>query len=303
MARLMLTRLGHALFSMLALLLLVFGMVRLTGDPLQVLLPENATEEQHRQARQDLGLDDPVPVQFVTYIGNVAQGDLGDSIRLHTPVTELIGQRIPPTLAMASVALVAVLAIGVPLGVFAAYWRNGRFDRFVRPFAALGQSAPSFWVGLLLVLLFAVNLKWLPSGGYGGFDHLVLPAVTLAFGAVAGLTRLLRSSMIEVLNADYITFLRTKGLPERKILWKHGLRNGGLTALTFMGVLTASLFTGSVIAETVFVWPGLGRLMIEAVNYRDFPVIQGVMLLFSAVYIVMNLIVDLLYIVLNPRLR
>jgi peptide/nickel transport system permease protein len=192
--------------------------------------------------------------------------------------------------------------IGVPLGVYSAYWRGSAIDRLGRAIASIGQSAPSFWVGLLLIVVFAIHLQVLPAGGRGGLA-IVLPAITMAFRPIAELIRLLRSSMLEVLNSDYVTFLRAKGTPERSILWKHSLRNAGLTTLTFLGILVASLFNGSLLIETVFDWPGIGRLMIEAITYRDFPLAQGVCLVIGAMYIGMNLLVDVLYIVLNPRLR
>jgi peptide/nickel transport system permease protein len=296
-------RTGHALLSMLALLIIVFCLVRVTGDPIHYLLPPDRSVEQEQRLREYLGLDKPYIVQFAVYVGNLARGDLGDSFKMRTPVVDLIAQRLPATLTMGAAALLLTLAIGLPLGIYSAYRRRGLVDRSTRLFAAGGQSIPDFWLGYMLILIFAVNLGWLPSGGYGHLSNLVLPAITLAFGATAGLIRLLRSSMIEVLESDYIKFHRIKGLPEHLILWKHALRNAGLTALGFVGVVVAGLFTGSVLVETVFVWPGVGRLMIEGVGWRDFNVVQGVMLLFSAAYIGANLLVDLLYIALNPRLR
>jgi peptide/nickel transport system permease protein len=298
-----LRRVGAALVSLLVLLVLVFGLVRMTGDPVYFVLPPEATQEQKDRARRELGLDQPVVVQFVRYVIGVTQGDLGNSFRARVPVTSLIAQRIPATLTMTAGALLLMVLVGIPLGIYSAYWRGGLLDRFARFVAAIGQSMPSFWLGLLLILLFAVNLRIVPSGGYGGLEHLILPSVTLSFGAIAGLVRLLRSSMIESLSSDYVTFHRIKGLSERAVLWRHALRNAGLTTLSFLGVVTAGLLTGSVLVETVFVWPGVGRLMIEGVERRDFTVVQGVLLVFGAVYIAVNLLVDVLYMLLNPRLR
>jgi peptide/nickel transport system permease protein len=303
MLKSILFRIGHALLSLLALLILVFCLVRLTGDPVRYLLPPERTVQQEQHLREYLGLDKPYLTQFGVYIGNLVRGDLGQSFRMRTPVADMIVQRLPATLTMGAAALALTLVVGLPLGVYAAYWQGGRIDKTARFTAALGQSVPDFWWGYLLIIVFAVNLRWLPSGGYGHWSNLVLPSITLAFGAIAGLVRLLRSSMIEVLGADYIKFLRMKGLPEQVILWKHALRNAGLTALSFVGVVVAGLFTGSVLVETVFVWPGVGLLMIDGVSWRDFNVVQGVMLLFSVAYIVANLLVDLLFIVMNPRLR
>jgi peptide/nickel transport system permease protein len=301
--RFVFARVGHALLSMLFLSVFIFGVVRITGDPTYLLLPETASEEQFERLRSQLGLDRPLIEQYAIFLGNIARGDLGHSYRHNVPVAELIRLRFPATLQLGLSALLIALVVGVPLGVYAAYWRGGWLDLGARFLAVLGQSAPAFWVGLILILIVAVRLRWLPSGGYGGFDHLLMPAFTIGFGAIAGLTRLLRSSMIDVLESDYVKFLRLKGLPEREILWKHALRNAGLTSLTFIGVLTAGVLTGSVVTETVFIWPGMGQLMSQAITSRDFAVVQGVVLMFSAVYIVINLMVDLLYAVLNPRLR
>jgi len=306
LARLLLVRGSQAVISLLALLLLVFTLVRLTGDPAYFYLPPEANRQQVEFVREQLGMNQPVPLQFVTYVAAVARGDLGISFKgrtLGTKVTDLVAQRVPNTLIMGSSALVLILAVGIPLGVYAGYWRGGKVDRLSRFFSALGTSVPSFWFGLLLILVFSVWMRILPSGGFSSPAHLILPAITLAIGAIAGLTRLLRSNMVEVMGADYIGFHRIKGMSERRILWKHGLRNAGLTTLTFMGVVTAGLITGSVLVETVFVWPGTGRLLIESIEIRDFPVVQGLILLYGAVYIGVNLLVDVLYTVLNPRLR
>lgn len=296
-------RFGHALFSLLVLATLVFGMVRITGDPLQLILPDTASPADFARYRAILGLDKPLYEQYLIFLGDVAQGSLGDSIRLRKPVSDLIVQRLPATLALGLSALALTIIVGIPLGVYAAAKRGGKVDRFARGIAAVGQSAPSFWIGLILILVFAVHFKVLPAGGFGGPANLILPSIVMAWAAIAGLTRLVRSSMIEVLDTDYIKFLRIKGVPENVIIWKHGLRNAGLTALTFIGVITAGMLTGSVIAETVFVWPGMGQLMSQAIAGRDYPVVQGVLLVFAVVYIVINLVVDLLYAVLNPRLR
>lgn len=303
MARSVFERLGHALLSLFALLVLVFLLVRLTGDPAFFRVPPTATGEQREQARRELGVDRPVPVQFAIYVSDLARGDFGLSFRTRTPVTDLLAQRVPATISLSAAAFLLTIIVAVPLGLYSAYYRGRTLDRGVRLFAAFGQSVPEFWVGILLIIVFAVNLRLLPSGGYGSIEHFILPTVTLSFVGIAGLTRLLRSSVINELSSDYVVFLRSKGVPERTILWKHVLRNAGLTTLSFLGVFVAGLLTGSVLVETVFVWPGVGRLMIEAIDYRDFTVLQGTMLLFAGVYIVLNLLVDVLYRVLSPRLR
>jgi len=296
-------RFGQVILSLLVLLMLVFWLVRLTGDPILFLLTPQASAAQEERLRDELGLDQPVPVQFIAYIGQLSRGDLGISFRTKRPVASLIAARIPATLVMGFGAVALTLLIAVPLGVYAAYWRGGRLDRLSRGFAGLGQSIPEFWLGLILILVFAVVLRWLPSGGFESPAHLILPAITLAIGSIAGLIRLLRSSMIETLGSDFVLFLRAKGVPEHVILWKHALRNAGLTTVSFVGIVIAGLVTGSVLVETIFNWPGIGLLFIEGVRYRDFGVVQGVMLLFGIAYIGMNFLVDLAYVVLNPKLR
>lgn len=296
-------RLGQAAISLLVVLILVFMLVRLTGDPARYLLGPNHPPEDLARLRDEMGLNNPFLQQLIDYIRSVLSGDLGYSFRLGLDVNELLLDRIGATLQMGAAALIITLLVAVPLGIYAAYYRAGLIDRFARFLAALGQAVPQFWFGVLLILVVSVRFDWLPSGGYGTPVHLLLPALTLALEPTARVTRLLRSSMLEQLHSDYVMFHRIKGLPERLVLWKHALRNAGLTTLTFIGVMTASLFTGSVLVETVFVWPGVGRLLVEGISNRDFPVIQGVMLVIAAGFILVNLAVDLLYMVLNPRLR
>jgi peptide/nickel transport system permease protein len=301
--RLVLVRVSHAVSSLLLLTVLIFVATRLTGDPTNVLLPDTATPEDFARVRAQLGLDQPLVVQYFTFLGDLAHGDLGDSFTFRTPVVKLIAARAPYTVALGLSALALVLLIGIPLGIYAAYWRGGAVDGLARGVAIVGQAAPPFWVGLILIWIVAVQLRWLPAGGYAGPANLIMPAITVAAGAMAGLTRLLRSSTIEVLDTDYVKFLRLQGESERSILWKHGLRNAGLTALTFTGILMASLLTGSVVVEAVFGWPGLGQLMAQSIESRDFPVIQAVVIVFALIYIIVNLLVDLLAAVVNPRLR
>jgi peptide/nickel transport system permease protein len=303
MARLILVRVFHAALSMALLTLFVFFLVRLTGDPAALLLPDLTPPAVMEAFREKLGLNQPLYVQYGIFMSNLLHGDLGRSFVYNVPVTDLIAQRLPNTLILAVSGLATTLVIGLPLGVLAAYKRGGRLDVVSRWLAVVGQSAPAFWIGLLMILVFSIRLHLLPSGGTGGLPNLIMPTLTIAVKPLAGLVRLVRSSMIEVLETDYVKFLRLKGLPERQILWKHGLRNGGLTALTFVGVLTADLMTGSVVSETVFAWPGLGWLMVTSIGSGDFAVVQAVVLMFSMIYIVINLLVDLLYGVLNPRLR
>ena len=296
-------RVLQAVLSMLAVLVLVFVLARLTGDPARFLLPPEARAEDRARVTAEFGLDQPVWVQFLKYVEGVATGDLGESFRLRTPVSELIADRAPATILLGSVAVLLTVAVAIPLGVYAGYARGGVVDRATRAFAGVGQAMPPFWLGLLLLLLFSVHLGWLPAGGVGGIDHLILPSVTLALGAIAGLVRLLRSSMIEELGSDYVAFLRMKGLPESRVVLKHGLRNAGLTSITYIGLLTAGFLTGSVLVENVFNWPGIGRLLVEGIHFRDFNIVQGTLIVLAFIYIVVNMLVDILYTILNPRLR
>lgn len=303
MVKSIMVRVGQAVLTMLVLVSLVFFMIRLTGDPTYALVSPDAPPELRDQLRKEFGLDQSVAVQYMVFIGDLSRGDLGESFHGRLPVTQLISQRLPTSLALAIPALLFILAVGVPVGIYSAYWRGGKLDRLARIIAALGQAMPNFTIGIFLILFFAIQLRLLPSGGNASPLALILPVVTISIHSLAGLIRLLRSSMIEVLGSDYIAFHRMKGLPEGRVLWKHALRNAGLTTLTYMGIVLAGLLTGSIIAETLFVWPGVGRLMIESVHNRDFPVVQGVLLFFAFTYIVVNLIVDIMYTILNPRLR
>ena len=303
MLGMILKRTGQAVLSLLATVLFVFFLVRLTGDPAYFLLAPDAPAEDFRRIREELGLDESVVVQFFTYVGKLVQGDLGYSYRLDVPVIDMVLGRLPATLTMGLTAITMTILIAVPLGTYAAYHRRGYVDRIARGIAALGQATPSFWVGLVLILVFSIRLGWLPSGGYGSFSQVILPATALSFEPIARLTRLLRSGMIEELGSDHVKFLRIKGMREWLILWKHALRNAGLTTLTFIGMMTAGILTGSVLVETVFIWPGVGRLLVESIYYRDFNVVQGVVFLIAAAYIFVNLFVDILHMVLNPRLR
>jgi peptide/nickel transport system permease protein len=298
-----LTRLGYSLLSMLLLAFVIFGATRLTGNPAALLLPQTATRAQFAALNHQLGLDKPFIDQYFAFIGRLLHGDLGMSYAQGVPVATLIGQRLPATAFLGITAIVITLAVAIPLGVYSAYRRGSWIDHIARGIAIFGQSAPTFWVGLIAIVLIAVKLRWLPSGGYGGLRNVILPACIMALAPIAGLTRLLRSSMIEVLNADFIRFVRLEGAPERVVLWRHALRNAGLSTLSYVGLLFAHVLAGSIVIETVFAWPGLGQLVGDGISGGDFSVVQGVVLLYSAFYIVVNLIVDVLYGVLDPRLR
>ena len=255
------------------------------------------------QVRTELGLDRPLIVQYFSYLGDLLHGDLGVSFQSQLSVSEMIANRLPATLELGGAALLVTFVVGIPLGLYAGYRRGSVVDRIASLLAVLGQAAPTFWIGILAVLVLAVHLGVLPAGGRGGISHLILPAVTMAWASIAGVTRLMRSSVLETLESDYIRLCRVKGMSESRVLWKHALRNAALPVLTFGGVVTAGMMTGSVVTEAVFVWPGIGRLLLDAIGSRDFPVVQGVVLVLAGVYIVVNVVVDIFYAYLNPRLR
>jgi peptide/nickel transport system permease protein len=296
-------RILQTLLSMLVVVSIVFVLTRLSGNPLYLLLDVNATARDQEILARHLGLDKPLPVQYGIYLMNVATGDLGHSIISRRPVVEHIWERLPATVELGFVAMFLSVLIGVPLGMYSAVRRGGPMDSGARVFAVLGQSMPTFWLGLMLILFFGVVLGVLPAGGRGTIWHLVLPAFTLGYFTSAAILRLTRSAMLEVLGSDYIKFARLKGLHEQVVLWKHGLRNALLPVVTFAVLLFVQFLGGAVVTETVFAWPGLGRLILESITTRDYPIVQAGVLVLSALYLTGNLCVDLLYSYLNPRIR
>ena len=303
MQRYIVRRVGQALIALFILSILIFGMVRLTGDPTLLMLPEDATEEDMRQLQRALGLDRPVPVQYWVFITNALQGDFGRSIKGQIPVLDIIQERLPHSARLGGASLLVTLLIALPLGVLAAVYKGSVLDTFAQIVAVLGQSMPMFWVGIVLIQVFAVYMRWLPSGGTGTLAHYILPAFTLGWWLVAGIMRLLRSSMLEVLDSEFVKLARIKGLTERKIVWKHALRNSLIPVVTFGGIYMAVLITAAILVETVFAWPGVGRLVYESIVFRDFPVVQAVVLMTAGFVILTSLVVDILYAYLDPRIR
>lgn len=304
MKRLVLTRIGEALISLFLMSIVVFFLARLTGDPVALLLGDGATEADREAITRQLGLDQPLPVQYLYFLGNVLQGDLGNSVMgENAPAMTLIAERLPFSLLLAFASLSLALAIGIPLGVAAAVHRGGPIDQAARAAALFGQSVPPFWLGLVLMYVFAVELGVTRTSGFASGAGIVLPAITMALFSLAAIVRLVRSSMIEALTSDYIRLARAKGLTERKVVWRHALRNSVFPLITFMGAFFATMITGAVVIETVFSWPGIGRLALDAILKRDFPVIQAVVLTITTLYIFANLIVDILYAWLDPRVR
>jgi peptide/nickel transport system permease protein len=303
MARYLAGRLAQTVLSMLVVISIVFVLTRLSGNPVHLLLDVNATERDQQILMHHLGLDKPLPMQYAIYVKNIAFGDFGNSVLTRRPVTEHIWERLPATAELGFVAMVMSVLIGVPLGMYSAVRRGSPLDSGARIFAVLGQSMPAFWLGLMLILVFGVMLGVLPAGGRGGLQHIILPAFTLGYFTSAAILRLTRSAMLEVLASDYIKFARLKGLHEQVVLWKHGLKNALLPVVTFAVMLFVQFLGGAVVTETVFAWPGLGRLILESITTRDYPIVQAGVLVLSALYLTGNLFVDLLYSYLNPRIR
>jgi peptide/nickel transport system permease protein len=284
--------------------ILVFILVRLTGNPAVYLLPPYATQEDIARITQQLGLDRPLPEQYRIFLFDALRGDLGRSISgAHDPVLEVILQRLPASLELAGVAVLISVLVGLPLGVLAATKKGSSLDTSARVLSLLGQSVPPFWLGIVLMYIFAVWLDLLPAAGYGDIRYLILPAITMSTVVVAAITRLTRSSMLDVLNNEYIKLARIKGLSERVVIWKHVLRNSLIPVVTFVGQFLPTMITGAIVIETVFAWPGIGRLAYEAALQSNYPVLQGVVLFIAILFISLNLVVDILYAYLDPRIR
>lgn len=302
MTRFVLRRLVQTAFTAVLVSLIVFSMARLTGDPTLTLLPAEATEQDRNFFRKQYGLDRSLPVQYLTYAGNVLRGDLGVSFRYREPALRIVMERLGATLLLAVTSMALATLVALPLGVLSAIRRGTWIDAAVRGFAALGQSTPSFWLGLVLVLVFAVELGWLPTSGRGGVQHLILPAVTLSFFTAGAVARLTRANMLEAMRSDFVRFERLSGLPESAIVLRHALRNASIPVVTFMALQFGVLLSGAVVTETVFAWPGIGLLVVDAISTRDYPVIQAAVLVTAFLILLLNLAVDLLYGWLDPRI-
>lgn len=287
---------------LVGILLISFLLTHLSGDPTDLILAPDTPDEVRQEFRQKHGLDQPIWVQFYQFCVHAVQGDLGQSLRFNEPATKLVIERLGATTELALTAMLIAILIGIPAGVAAAYRRNSSADVVVRAVTLLGQAMPSFYLGIVSIIVFAVWLRWLPSGGRGTWLHLVLPATTLALNLVALIARTTRSCMLDVLNQDYIRTARSKGLGESWVVWGHALRNAFIPVLTVIGLQVGLLMGGVVVTETVFSWPGVGRLAVQAIYARDFPVVQAVVLFFALIFVGVNLIVDLLYALLDPRI-
>jgi peptide/nickel transport system permease protein len=303
MRRFVLRRLGYALLSLFLLSVTIFLFVRVTGDPTVLLVEPGASKDDLDALRRDLGLDRSLGVQYVTFTRDLLRGDFGHSFYYRTPVLELYLSRLPNSLLLALAAMAFSLIIGIPSGILAAVRVGGWWDSAGKMFSLLGLSMPSFWVGLLLILFFSVYLGWLPSSGSGTVFHVLMPAFALGWYFAAAHMRLTRSSMLEVLGSEYVKLARLKGLPELRVIAKHAFKNALIPVLTLAGINLVLMINVAVVVETVFAWPGIGRLLYEGVAFRDFPVVQATVLLAGSMIVVVNLVVDVLYAVIDPRIR
>ena len=304
MPRRALRRLVLIIPTLLGVASLVFAFLHLVpGDPVEIMLGESAAPADVAALRHDLGLDRPLPAQYARFLARAARGDLGQSIAFRAPVAEVIADRYPATLELAGAAFLLALALAVPLGVVAAARAGSMLDRLTRLTSLAGVCLPSFWLGPLLILAFSIGLGWLPVSGRGGLAHLVLPAVTLALGMVGVLVRLVRASMLVALGEDYVRTARAKGAPGWRVVGGHALRNALMPVTTVAGLQAGALLAGAIITETIFAWPGLGRLIVEAISARDYPLVQGCVLAIGVSYVGVNLVTDLVYHAIDPRLR
>ena len=319
MAAFVLRRLVQAVLVMLTVAFIAFMLFQYVGDPVTNILGQDATPQQRLQLRADLGLDQPFPVQFARFVGNAARGEFGLSLRQGRKVSSLIAERLPATLELSMLSAVIALVFGISMGVYTALKRGTLLSQTLMTISLLGVSLPPFLIGILLILVFAVTLKWLPSFGRGevlalgpwttgmtsldGWKHLILPAITLAIFQLALIMRLVRAEMLEVLRADYVKFARARGLPDRSVYFGHALKNTLVPVITITGLQLGSLIAFAIITETVFQWPGMGLLFIQAVTFADIPVMAAYLCLIALIFVVINLVVDLLYFAVDPRLR
>jgi len=282
---------------------IVFGLLYLTGDPVSQLLPIEASPQDRDALRRELGFDQPLHIQYAKFLSRVAQGDFGSSLRYRRPAMDLVLERMPATIQLTLVALVISLVIAIPSGIISAIRRGTALDNISVAFALLGQCVPTFWLGLVLIVIFAVSFPLLPPSGSGSWEYLILPGVTLGVNSAAIIARLLRSSLLEVLSQDYVRTARAKGLNERGVIFHHALKNASIPVVTIVGLQVGVLLGGAIVTEYVFSYPGLGRLILEGISKRDFPIVQASVVLIASIVASINLLVDLLYVFLDPRIR
>ena len=304
MQRYIIIRLVQSIFTLIGVSIIVFSLARLSGNPLDVLLPPEADDETFRRISELWGLNEPWYSQYFTFVKNVSRGEFGPSFRWQgRTAMELVLLHLPATLQLAVISIGVSVLLAVPIGVMSAVKKGTMVDTVGKLIALLGQSLPSFWLAIVLIWIFAVQLGWFPTSGRGGIPNMILPAVAMGWFSVASFMRLTRSSMLNVMDSEYIKLARIKGLKEWKVVWKHGLKNAAIPPLTVFGAIVVGQMTGSVTIETVFAWPGIGLLALQAVNSRDYQVIQAVTMFISVLFIGMNLLIDILYAYIDPRIR
>ncbi len=304
MQRYIMIRLVQSVFTLIGVSIIVFSLARLSGNPLDVLLPDEADDETFLRISELWGLNDPWYIQYFTFVKNASRGEFGPSFKWQgRTAMELVLLHLPATLQLAFISIGVSVLLAVPIGVMSAVKKGTMLDTVGKLIALLGQSLPSFWLAIVLIWIFAVLLGWFPTSGRGGVSNMVLPAVAMGWFSVASFMRLTRSSMLNVLDSEYIKLARIKGLPEWKVIWKHGMKNAAIPPLTVFGAIVVGQMTGSVTIETVFAWPGVGLLALQAVNARDYQVIQAVTMFISVLFIGMNLLIDILYAYIDPRIR
>ena len=303
MTRFIIIRIIQSIIALVGIMILVFFLLRASGDPVALIRSPNMSEDQVQMIYKQLGLDKSIPEQFLVYVRDLTRGDLGTSLIKVDPVTEMIATALPNTLKLGITSFILGMGLAFLLGILAATRRNSFWDNGVKFLAVLGQALPGFWLGIMFVLIFYQNLGWLPVGGMATPAHYVLPVSTMVFFLMPGMMRLVRSTMLDVLDSEYIKLARIKGLPEKTVIWKHALRNALISPLTILGMLFAGIISGAVVTEQIFNWPGMGRLVLEATIGRDFPVVQGVVLIVAIMVLGMNLLVDITYAYVDPQIR
>lgn len=302
MTRYLFKRFWHTIFVIIGISVISFFFIHLSGDPVMLMLPADASKVEVEQLRHQLGFDRPILVQYLHFAANAVTGDFGDSLYYHVPAMNLILERLPASLELAFASMFIALIVAVPIGIISAVYRGSALDMGSMLTALFGLSMPHFWLGIMLILIFSVKLGWLPTSGRGGLDHLVMPAFALGLSLMAMFARLTRSVMLEVLSLDYIRTARAKGLREFMVIGKHALKNALIPLVTVAGMQFGFLIGGTVIIETVFAWPGVGRLVVQAIFNRDYPLVQAIVLILAVIFVAVNLLVDILYMYLDPRI-
>ena len=302
MGRYVVKRCFHALIVLFLVATTVFFIMRVVGDPATLMLDANATVEEYEQLKENLGLNDPLPVQYVNFLKDMVTLDLGNSYRYKRPVIDMIGEALPHTLELVGLSMLVAIPLAMLVGIIAAVKRNSWLDNLLTALTITGRSMPTFWLGLLLMYLFAVVLKWLPPSGSGGFKYLILPAITLSMGLATSTVRLTRNSMLSVIRQDYMTTAKAKGVSPTQLLVGHGLRNSLVGVITMIALQVGNLLGGSIVVETVFSYPGIGRVLVTGILVYDYPVVQASIVIMAALFVGINLVVDLLFTVIDPRL-